>query len=62
MSDRSAAAAGSAVAIAPGEGSLAVFLVGLIAFLTVVDLFATQVILPSLANAYQCPSGNKLSL
>ena len=27
--------------------------IGLIAFLTVVDLFATQAILPSLAQAYQ---------
>src|SRR5205823_4853409 len=29
------------------------FVIGLTAFLTVVDLFATQAILPSLANAYQ---------
>ena len=33
------------------------FVIGLTAFLTVVDLFATQAILPSLANAYQVSPG-----
>ena len=41
----------------PGSGStgalLRSFVIGLTAFLTVVDLFATQAILPSLAKAYQ---------
>jgi len=34
-------------------GFLRTFMIGLIAFLTVVDLFATQAILPSLAKAYE---------
>ena len=33
------------------------FIIGLTAFLTVVDLFATQAILPSLARAYQVNPG-----
>ena len=41
----------------PNRGStdalLRSFVIGLTAFLTVVDLFATQAILPSLAKAYQ---------
>lgn len=53
MSDGSTASAGPALSVAPPGGVLAVFLVGLIAFLTVVDLFATQAILPTLATAYQ---------
>jgi MFS transporter, YNFM family, putative membrane transport protein len=32
---------------------LRTFIIGLTAFLTVVDLFATQAILPSLAQAYR---------
>ena len=36
-------------------------IIGLTAFLTVVDLFATQAILPSLAQAYRVtPSGHEL--
>ena len=34
------------------SGALRAFTIGLTAFLTVVDLFATQAILPSLAAAY----------
>jgi MFS family permease len=34
------------------EGALRGFVIGLMAFLTVVDLFATQAILPSLTHAY----------
>lgn len=34
------------------DGALRSFVIGLIAFLTVVDLFATQAILPSLAKHY----------
>ncbi|MBI3709619.1 MAG: MFS transporter, partial [Proteobacteria bacterium] len=36
----------------PGAALLRTFVIGLTAFLTVVDLFATQAILPSLARAY----------
>jgi predicted MFS family arabinose efflux permease len=35
-----------------GAGALRLFVIGLIAFLTLVDLFATQAILPSLVRAY----------
>ncbi len=35
-----------------GGGALGTFVIGLVAFLTLVDLFATQAILPSLARAY----------
>ena len=38
---------------ATGGGLLRSFVIGLTAFLTVVDLFATQAILPSLARAYR---------
>ena len=38
---------------APTGALLRSFVIGLTAFLTVVDLFATQAILPSLARAYQ---------
>jgi MFS transporter, YNFM family, putative membrane transport protein len=38
---------------ATGGALLRSFIIGLTAFLTVVDLFATQAILPSLAHAYQ---------
>jgi predicted MFS family arabinose efflux permease len=48
--------AATAASIPAGRGSLAALrrslVIGLIAFLTVVDLFATQAILPSLARAY----------
>ena len=37
----------------PSGELLRSFVIGLTAFLTVVDLFATQAILPSLAKAYQ---------
>src|SRR5215468_7578550 len=40
-------------ASAAGGVLLRSFVIGLTAFLTVVDLFATQAILPSLARAYQ---------
>jgi len=33
------------------------FVIGLVAFLTVIDLFAAQAILPSLARAYNVPPG-----
>ena len=35
------------------SGALRAFTIGLTAFLTVVDLFATQAILPSLTQAYR---------
>ncbi|HET9764313.1 MAG TPA: MFS transporter, partial [Casimicrobiaceae bacterium] len=41
------------VAGATGGALLRSFVIGLTAFLTVVDLFATQAILPSLARAYR---------
>jgi len=47
-----AASATMAAAIAPPRDLAIVLLVGLIAFLTVVDLFATQAILPALSQAY----------
>lgn len=42
---------------ASGGALLRSFVIALTAFLTVVDLFATQAILPSLARAYQVSPG-----
>ena len=39
------------------SGALRAFTIGLTAFLTVVDLFATQAILPSLTAAYGVTPG-----
>jgi predicted MFS family arabinose efflux permease len=50
MSDISLAPAGP---LAPGLAFRRTLVIGLIAFLTVVDLFATQAILPALAQAYR---------
>jgi len=49
----------SAISAASAEGGtlLRSFVIALTAFLTVVDLFATQAILPSLARAYQVSPG-----
>jgi len=41
----------------PSGVLLRTIVIGLTAFLTVVDLFATQAILPSLARAYQVNAG-----
>ena len=42
----------TAAQVSPGAHLLRLFAIGLIAFLTLVDLFATQAILPSLVRAY----------
>lgn len=40
-----------------GSAMIRSFVIGLVAFLTVIDLFAAQAILPSLARAYDVPPG-----